>query len=355
MQIDKIETFTVPDKSRKIGNPEGKYILYIEDYAHTFIRQNLQIYKQKMTFFTYGHAFLVDGTYYILVRGAVDKKDEERTCFEEESYLGVMTISTKKKENVDSRWTIQCEFLKEIQCSLQDFFIYYEKNEAMQNYLISWHEQLEHKEASADNEIKMKYTRAIQEQNHNNKEMSTQKKLYSGICFAFCIVFMVMMVTVINSYQKMNSLQADIVDLMKHIENTNKNQIVETMENISPNIEAEVIKADDVEEKEKETEENTETEEETESEEALKGASGVMEDTSLQNVSESDNAPVASEEVISDEAVNNYQSYIVQRGDTLQGILYRKYGSLSNIENICTLNALSNPDDIKEGEELYLP
>lgn len=48
-------------------------------------------------------------------------------------------------------------------------------------------------------------------------------------------------------------------------------------------------------------------------------------------------------------------SYIVQKGDTLIGICIRQYGSDARVAEICALNNIANPDDIKEGEKIFLP
>lgn len=358
MHVDKTETFTTPDKYRKIGNPNGKYILYIEDYAHTFIRQNLQMYKQKVSFFVYGQVYLTNNVYHVMVQGALDKDDVSSTYFPRDSYLGVITIATKKKEKVDSKWTLQCELSSEITCILEDFYIYYEKNEQMQNYLIQWHEGMEHKDNHIDQDIKMKYTRAIQEQCHNIKEKSYQKQIYTGVCLSFCLLFMVMLVTVLNSYQKMNMLQTDLVQLIEYIESGEGYQLVQTINseimNHEPAIEPEVLNAEEIVQDEEKT--NDIIQEET----------GIYEEETSQQ-SEDNNTVEEPESQIEEktqqesevkETMSNNakgESYIVQKGDTLQAIVYRKYGSLSNMDNICTINSLSNPDDIKEGEELYLP
>ena len=47
--------------------------------------------------------------------------------------------------------------------------------------------------------------------------------------------------------------------------------------------------------------------------------------------------------------------YVVQRGDTLIGICIRQYGSDARVAEICALNNISNPDDIKVGEKIFLP
>lgn len=48
-------------------------------------------------------------------------------------------------------------------------------------------------------------------------------------------------------------------------------------------------------------------------------------------------------------------SYTVKRGDTLIGICIQKYGSDARVAEICSLNNILNPDDIKEGQKILLP
>lgn len=48
-------------------------------------------------------------------------------------------------------------------------------------------------------------------------------------------------------------------------------------------------------------------------------------------------------------------SYTVRRGDTLIGICISKYGSDARVAEICALNDIGNPDDIKEGQKILLP
>lgn len=48
-------------------------------------------------------------------------------------------------------------------------------------------------------------------------------------------------------------------------------------------------------------------------------------------------------------------SYTIKRGDTLIGICMRQYGSDQRVAEICTLNNITNPDDIKIGQKILLP
>ena len=48
-------------------------------------------------------------------------------------------------------------------------------------------------------------------------------------------------------------------------------------------------------------------------------------------------------------------SYTIKRGDTLIGISVRNYGNNSKVAEICSLNGITDPDDIKIGQKILLP
>lgn len=48
-------------------------------------------------------------------------------------------------------------------------------------------------------------------------------------------------------------------------------------------------------------------------------------------------------------------SYMVRAGDTLSAICWKIYGSDAMMEQVCELNDIDNPDDIKVGEKILLP
>ena len=48
-------------------------------------------------------------------------------------------------------------------------------------------------------------------------------------------------------------------------------------------------------------------------------------------------------------------TYTIKRGDTLIGISLRNYGSNGKVAEICSLNGITDPDDIKIGQEILLP
>lgn len=55
------------------------------------------------------------------------------------------------------------------------------------------------------------------------------------------------------------------------------------------------------------------------------------------------------------EPVSEPTAYVIKRGDTLIGICMTTYGSDEKVREICSLNNISNPDDIKVGQKILLP
>lgn len=55
------------------------------------------------------------------------------------------------------------------------------------------------------------------------------------------------------------------------------------------------------------------------------------------------------------ETVSQPVSYTIKKGDTLIGISLRNYGSNAKVAEICSLNGITDPDDIKIGQEILLP
>ncbi len=48
-------------------------------------------------------------------------------------------------------------------------------------------------------------------------------------------------------------------------------------------------------------------------------------------------------------------SYVIRQGDTLTNICLRNYGSNDRVQEVCSINGIADPDDIKVGQEILLP
>mgnify|MGYP002768708924 CR=1 FL=1 len=63
----------------------------------------------------------------------------------------------------------------------------------------------------------------------------------------------------------------------------------------------------------------------------------------------------SSEVIKAQETAVQPKAYTIQKGDTLIGISLRNYGSNSRVSEICKMNGIKDPDDIKIGQEIFLP
>ncbi len=80
-------------------------------------------------------------------------------------------------------------------------------------------------------------------------------------------------------------------------------------------------------------------------------------ESTVQEPSETASAPeTASVESAAEETfVAAPASYTIKRGDTLIGISIHRYGTDKRVGEICALNDIENPDDIKVGQKIFLP
>ncbi len=62
-----------------------------------------------------------------------------------------------------------------------------------------------------------------------------------------------------------------------------------------------------------------------------------------------------SEQPVQGSAVSAPVSYVIKKGDTLIAISTSRYGSDERVQEICDLNGIDDPDDIKVGEKILLP
>lgn len=87
------------------------------------------------------------------------------------------------------------------------------------------------------------------------------------------------------------------------------------------------------------------------------GDTVVSSDTSAQGEDAAASDTSAQTEDSSEEALsrNITRYYEVERGDTLYTISQKIYGDTSRVEKICEVNAISDPDKISEGQKIILP
>lgn len=103
----------------------------------------------------------------------------------------------------------------------------------------------------------------------------------------------------------------------------------------------------------------SETQPESQTEDLQTGASGqspeTVQESRVPQTTEKNEAAQSGEASVSEPVSSGAVAYVIQPGDTLIAISKRQYGTDIRVADICNLNKISNPDDIKEGQVIMLP
>lgn len=234
----------IPVNTRTIGTPEGIYILYLEDYVHTFIKKFTAAYYVNAPTPTeialFGRRYEEEGSSVLVVSGAAQQpfpEDKGTRYFPSCAFLGNAKVGINKESGM--RLEIA---LKNTSVILDDFYIYYDQNEEMQNYLIEWNlnshlvrQQGEGEYAQetssesygeagaqtrpprrgaqvcAETDEAVRYGRIAQAYNRGEAKVSFIWNVMSALCLGFVVCVMAYGIISVNNYNKMKSMQ-DTID-----------------------------------------------------------------------------------------------------------------------------------------------
>ena len=334
----------------QIGNVGGDIHYYIEDYAYTYLKK--QKGKEKTKYFLYGEKEEAENPVKVYIYGIAEKPKMEQTYFKDYYPLGFLRIKNKD---------IFLITLNGQEQKVGGFYVFYAPNQAMQEYLVDHREE----ESSQEEEknvrrqlsgetlpIKETFVPAKMIKNSNNKEIKNEKFLFpiGGIVIA-CLLLLVL--TSANGKKKIEIFKQVISEnVIGIVEDSSEEEFVIEEKSITTQKEQEELVAED----KSNSEENLITE--------------VVEQKEKNNVEEKKEETVMEEQISSNDdneqivkevepqtqtVEDNYEEYIVKNGDTLMGICKAKYGSLSRMEEICSINNIRNADYIAPGQKLYLP
>ena len=260
------------------------------------------------------------------------------------------------------------------------YYIFYEKNEAMQRFMIDTGdgESIDEKEQFEDRAIKS-FRAIVQEK----KDISGQKRVMTFLYTASTFLVMVVLVigiTLINNYEKMEGLEMALSDISRTLESQEAEEALAETENVDagptaaePTVAepavteptaaeptaAEPTAAEEqpAEEAEQEAAEKPEQEAagETEREAAGESEQGSGEESGQEEpkAAEQEEPPQEAQEAAAEDTIP--ETYTVQKGDTLLGISRRIYGRDDQIDAICSLNGIDDSDRILAGQKLLLP
>lgn len=270
------------------------------------------------------------------------------------------------------------------------FYIYYEKNEAMQNYMVEKNPGEKVEDRYKDNAMeKVREIIAEKEPQKNDKKVIN---LMYGASTLLAAVVLVIGATMLDNYDKMKNMEETLsvisnnlednqtadnsdVKVEKIVGNTEQKEEVNILDkNITSNeekIEQEEItpvktpaadkpkdsvKEDEKTKDEKETSEKKE--ETTDKVEETANDAKDKEETDEKAVKpkqEEANDTKSETEEAKETSAKGKATYIVKEGDTLASISLHFYHSYNYVDKIQKLNKIDDSDKILEGQEILLP
>lgn len=430
--MDETKNSKLPKNVKQIGQAPDGHKVYMEDYVITYLKQMLVEEKEMKVSILYGHKEIFEDELYWFVSGAVEAETDffmERTVINEESWQKVnelaghffrdMTVlgwAIARPETADdmSEQILRTQktffradqklFFEYITDEKQEnlyvfekgkmrlqtgYYIYYDRNERMQNYMVSLRSTERHpEEFEADRTM-----RQIRENREQKREQRSRRKTTTLLtCFSMILVTTIMIIgiTMLNNYEKMQSMERVLyqisgkIDQADHMEEASvqaqdptdnlQMEAQETLAEVSTQIlqeEPEIMTdggASTIDEQAQETEDGQAqkeqaAEEDAQSEEDAQTAEEDAQSEGDAQAAEESAQPEGDAQTQEDpaqQAVETIQqesgtTYLIQKGDTLVGICMQYYGNLSRLEEICTINGIEDKNSIFYGQKIYLP
>lgn len=379
----------LPKNIRQIGNPSGNKRIYIEDYVVTYLNY---IARPGSTHargaILLGETERTEVGDVIFISGAVDAQNLEFDMDESEftqdvwteiyeqvkeffpelavvgwflSRMGFSTAINEKIEKMhvdnfpgkdkvlyvsDSLESDDAFYMYEHGQLMKQkgYFIYYTKNEAMQNYIIK------QKNGAADEEnteIHRKDEELIR--NYRDKNSKIQGSKTGGISLAYVassfvvLAMLAMGITVISNYDKMKELEVSINKLELTADQNGGEDAAEALATEEKQPVASIADAEQASDDEKD---RTEQQSQQNSEEGT---------VTTQDASVSADNPVTTEQTLPVMTNGNPTYYTIKYGDSLSSIALEQYGAIKYAEDIAKANNMDIDDRIYEGEQIILP
>ncbi len=419
-------SFKMPKNVRQIGKSNSNKKIYVEDYVMTYIKQMAGgDYSACKVAVLVGQCIRLENCRNIFISGAVEVSDidlssettfsndtwgriyeEIKKYFVETEIVGwfiggpgylledkdritkahinnfagqdktLFTFDNLEKE--ESFYSYENNRLNK----LEGYYIYYEKNEEMQTYMIE-HKEPQSIESNYDDRVSREIRTVLQ----NKKPVVEEGKGITRLMYAagtlLAVIVLVVGAAILNNYDQMKSMQDTLNYLSQNMEEVqtivaedrmagkvvSKTSVVEgqtsdisdskpeassdeitNSEEGEDSLDVEVVPGD-VKPLEKKTEPKDTKPEDTEDKMEDKEE---QEDTSSEKLASQE--PDDSKQVkASEKEENKINYYIVVEGDSLAGISYKLYKTYTKVDKIMQLNNITNQDLIYVGQKLIVP
>lgn len=371
----------LPKNITQIGESDKFCKIYAEDYVVSYLKQLNRVAGDKnLAVALYGTRKEEAGISYLFVYGAgklhflqresrhlsqaVQQEVEKlrQRYFREYSFLGYKLLNGEMIEGFQICEQGVCRYIS-------GYAQFYEKNDSMLAYMLE-----ERQEEAAPEQVeqekydmvkKRQEERRLQaelEKKHGeNREKRAKEKTFGDnlrrMKYSAAIVFAILCVAGLTTLNDGNVLSDLRLAARQMIEGISQQQIPDAMEVANLSAEAGTIVAEDKLAEAIRMENNAAAE-------PVVGSvlESVPEDTPEPAATATpEPTPVPTPEPTLEPTPEptpdaaEPTAYVIKRGDTLIGICMSVYGNDERLRELCDLNNISNPDDIKVGQKILLP
>lgn len=367
-----MEAIKMPKNVRQIGRAMPGNEIYIEDYVITFARKQAKKHTEAQLAVLLGRekraleeplfingAVLVEGFHMetTLLLGNENWSqvyEGIQNYFPELEIVGCLLIRSAAEEEINDRirrlhkenfsGAHKVLFLydgeqKEESFYLSDgtllrkqegFYIYYEKNAAMQEYMIGQSEGASEEPLFNDKAMKrVRETIAAKPGTSHTPEHKMLQLMY-GASAVLAAAVLVIGVTMLDNHDKMQDMETTLNDISDKVSEASEQPT--TVETLPGNMEKSS---------------NEEMKEELKRQEPK--------EVSKPSAASEDKEDTKEDEIPAVKTQKEVTYYTVKAGDTLAAISLKKYHTMSMVKKIQELNAIDDEDKIYEGQKILLP
>lgn len=422
----------IPKNIRQIGNINSRNkIVYVEDYVMTFIKQLSERdpggCKAAVLL---GYYVRTEECKNIFIKGAIEMKNVDFSGgvnLTDEGWTGIYENIKKYFTDVEIvGWALtgpefyldSIEKIKKVHMSnfsgpdktllkldsmekeenfyvsennqlvlLDGYYIYYEKNEEMQNYMVENKEEDTRVEAAYDDHATRKIRSIIKDKKEVKDDRNVIRLLYAASSL-LAIIVLVIAATMLDNYDKMRNMESalntisqtlsvangedpstdETQETMSHGAENNTTKPEENGEENGDDLQSEDsdklnvetvpgdIKENESEDGKSEESEDDSQEDDTQKEdEASNGETTQPSNDSKEGDKKEDTTETSKEDKETSKVDTPVRYYTVEPGDSLAGISYKLYETYKYMDKIKELNGIEDEDMVYAGQKLIVP
>ena len=373
----------LPKNVRQIGNVSDEPKIYVEDYVDTYLNQLKDKAKEEPVGIALaGEILVLEGQPVVYISGAfrlaevevrgkeISLKEEtvkqmetdRKKYFPETEIVGWGLIEDGKpmgrsrevgrihskyfskdqsvfiwKDSLDGEEVFYAFKYGELM-QMGGHYVFYEKNPAMQNYMISTRKKIGVTPSEVVEDRAAKDFRSVVRERMDAKSDRQNSRLIYITSALLVVVVLVIGVSTMNNYDKMEAVQSSLESLSQSVN--------------SPESQTETVTEDEGDDEEEGAAAKAQVE--TGETESVQEASGdTASDSSGEGDTDDTGAVMTADPSEIDLDEDDY--YVVQNGDTLDTISMKVYGDAAHVDAICRMNGLSDGNLIYIGQKLLLP